>query len=397
MELIKLLLTLTVVSILPGQLVRISLPASSAAITLSDLTTILLILIFTVYSLSYKKSLKLPKDLLTPFVVFTAFALASTIFATQNFSTSQIVISLLFLARFALYFAIFAVVSNVIPKSDATKWLNLFLTVCLLFALVGFMQYVLFSDLTSLAAYGWDPHQKRIVSTFLDPNFSGGLLTIAFSISTALYLILKKNLYLLFSILFFCALVLTFSRSSYLSLLTAIFFIGFLKSPKILIVFLSATIISFLLISQVRNRVIGALTLDETSQARIESWQKAMTIFRDNIIFGVGFNTYRFAQVEYGFFSSDQPEGGHSGAGTDSSILLVAATTGIVGTSAYLIFLFNIARNLAKSLQKSALSLGSTAAFLALIIHSQFVNSLFFPQIMLSLFFLLGLSATHDN
>lgn len=396
MDTIKLLLISTLLSIIPGQLVRISL-FGSATITISDIAALLLVSVFTVYSLLLKKSIKLAKNVFVPFIIFTSLALTSTIFATQNFSTSEIVVSLLFLVRFVLYFSIFVVVANTITKSDTTKWLNLFLTVCLIFSLIGFLGIILFPDLTSLAAYGWDPHQTRIVSTFLDPNFSGGLEIIAFAIATSLFLNSKKTIYLIVSLITFSTLILTFSRSSYLGLLVVIFTIGILKSPKILVAFLLALIVSFLAIPQVKSRVIGALTLDETSQARIESWQKALQIFSDNAAFGVGFNTYRFAQANYGFFSSDQPEGGHSGAGTDSSILLVAATTGIVGVISYLVFLLNVGKTFAKNLLGNPLSLGATASFLGLLVHSQFVNSLFFPQIMLCLFFLLGLAASHDN
>ena len=58
-----------------------------------------------------------------------------------------------------------------------------------------------------------------------------------------------------------------------------------------------------------------------TVWARIASWKKAWEIFSDNPIIGVGFNTYRYAQKA-------SPES-HAGAGSDSSILLVMATTGI--------------------------------------------------------------------
>lgn len=397
MDFVKLLLILAITSIIPGQLIRLSLPVSSAAITITDVSSALLLIVFTIYSLAIKKSLKISKELFVPFLIFTLLALASTIFVVPIFSTGEITVSLMFLVRFMLYFSVFIVVANTVVKSQITNWLNLFLLICVVYSLVGLVQYVLLPDLTSLAALGWDPHQKRIVSTFLDPNFSGGLLTIAFAIALSLFLNLKKIVYLLTSGIFFLTLLLTFSRSSYLALIVTILAIGILKSPKILIIFLAALLISYTTIPQIKNRVTGALTLDETSQARIESWQKALAIFRNNAIFGVGFNTYRFTQAQYGFFPQDQPQGGHSGAGSDSSILLVLATTGVVGTMAYLVFLANIFKKFSKNLQKSALSLGSTAAFLGLLIHSQFVNSLFFPQITISLFFLLGLSAANDN
>ncbi|MDP2632379.1 MAG: O-antigen ligase family protein [Candidatus Curtissbacteria bacterium] len=396
MELIKLLTVLTIFSIIPGQLIRIPI-SQSAIVTISDIASAFLLVVFLLYSTSIKKKLFLPKSLFIPFLIFTLTAVTSTILASVNFSQREIFVALLFLVRYILYFSIFIIVANTVKKTEVINWLNLFLTTSVIFSILGFLQFIFFSDLTVLAIYGWDPHQKRIVSTLLDPNFTGGLLTIAFAISISLFLYLKKRIYLVVTAVLFSALILTFSRSSYLALVCTVFVIGLLKSPKVLVIFLFIILLSFISIPQARNRVLGALALDETSQARIQSWSKALMIFKDNPILGVGFNTYRATQAQYGFFASEQPEGGHSGAGTDSSILLVLATTGVVGIAAYLAFLFAIAKTVTKNVRSSPLSLGATAAFVGLLVHSQFVNSLFFPQIMIIFFFLLGLCVVYDN
>lgn len=396
MEFIKLLLTLTVFAIIPGQLIRIPI-SQSVIVTVGDVSSALTLIVFLMHSFAIKKKIILPKNIFLPFLIFTLTAATSTILATPNFSAKEIIIALLFLFRFVLYFSTFIVVVNTIKKNEVAKWLNFFLTTSVIFALLGFIQYHLFPDLSSLASLGWDPHQKRIVSTLLDPNFSGGLLTISFAAALSLFLHLKKRIYLAVTTIIFVALLLTFSRSSYLAVLTAVSTIGLFKSPKILIIFLAILVVSFIAIPQVKNRVIGAISFDETSQARVQSWNKALAIFVNNPVFGVGFNTYRFTQAQYGFFAPEQPEGGHSGAGSDSSILLVLATTGIVGTAAYLVFLFAIFKSASKQVRKSPLSLGTTAAFSGLIVHSQFVNSLFFPQIIIIFFFLLGLCIVYDS
>ena len=228
------------------------------------------------------------------------------------------------------------------------------------------------------------------------------IFVVIFVIATSIFLYQKKrnkiiDFYPLIAAISFIALILTFSRSSYLAFLTAIATIGILKSPKLFIAILFLFVVAFSQITQVRARIAGALTLDETSKARLESWQKGLTIFKDNLLFGVGFNTYRFAQAKYGFFSPDEPQGGHSGAGSDSSIILVAATTGIIGLFFYLFFLFRILRVFIKKSTQDPWHLASLSIFLALLVHSQFVNSLFFPQIMLILWFILGLIQVYDT
>ena len=401
MRLIKLLLIATLTSLIPGQIIRLPFLSVSGALTTTDIFATAVDLIFLVYAFLIKKSLKLPFKIFFPSILFILSAIASTILASRVFNITQIAISSLFLARFVIYFFLSIVIYNIVRKRDIDKWLKIILSVGFLFIIFGFCQYFLFPDLSFLTIYGWDPHQQRIVSTLLDPNFSGLIFTMIFAISTSLYLYKCKNhqinFYTFVSVLSFIALILTFSRSSYLAFLTAIMVIGILKSPKLLFFILILFAVAFLQIVQVRTRVIGAFTLDETSQARIESWQKGLTIFKNNFLFGVGFNTYRYAQIEYGFFSLDEPEGGHSGAGSDSSLILVVATTGIVGLFFYLFFLFSVFVILVKKATKNYLHLLGLSIFLALLVHSQFVNSLFFPQIMLFLWVILGLVQVYDT
>lgn len=397
MDHLKLLLILTLASILPGQLIRIPPNASLGAVTISDVLVFLTVGVFLSYSFLVKKRLKIDTKIATAFTTFVLLSATSTILAKSQFTLPELANASLLFLRFIFYFLIYILVANIVKKNQIIPWINIFLTIGVVFSLVGFWQFLTFSDLTFLVPLGWDPHQNRIVSTFLDPNFAGGYQTIIFSLAISFYLFSHKAIYLIVALVSFSSLVLTFSRSSYLAFLTSLLFIGVAKSPKILIGFLLFFAVIFALISNVRTRIIGAITLDETAQARIISWQRAATIAKDNFYFGVGFNTYRFAQVKYGFFSVDSPEGGHSGAGADSSLLLVLATTGLIGFAAFLFLLLTVFRKIIKNTHISPIQLGASSSFLALLVHSQFVNSLFFPQIMLSLWFIVGLSLANDS
>ena len=75
----------------------------------------------------------------------------------------------------------------------------------------------------------------------------------------------------------------------------------------------------------------------------------------------------------------------------------MAATTGIIGLSLYLYLLINVFRTLKYKARSSPLHLGALAAFFGLIVDSQFINSLFFPQVMLLFYFILGLVIKNDN
>jgi O-antigen ligase len=286
---------------------------------------------------------------------------------------------------------------NSISKGSIEKWVNAQLIIGVIFAFLGFFQLAFFSNLSFLQAFGWDPHQMRLVSTLLDPNFAGCIFAILASLSISFYLYKNRKIYLFASAVFILAIILTFSRSSYLAIATVVATVGSVKAPRVLLISVAVFMLAFTTIGQVRSRIIGALTIDETATARIESWQRAITIFKGNELLGVGFNTYRYAQASFGFFSFDNPLGGHSGAGSDSSILLVAATTGIIGLGLYLYLLINIFRVFKNKARSTPLHLGALAAFLGLIVDSQFVNSLFFPQVMLVFYFILGLALKNDS
>jgi O-antigen ligase len=396
MDYIKIFLILTILSLIPGQLLRLSL-TSSSALNLTDILVFLTAAAALPYFLAVKKSLILEKRTFVAALIFSLAASASTILALNSFTPKEVLISGLFLVRFILYFAISIVVANTVKSGLIDNWLKLFLLTAALILLLGFAQILIFPDLTFLVPFGWDPHQQRIVSTFLDPNFAGIFFSFALAVSLGMFIKDNSKIYIAIAALFFAGIVLTFSRSSYLALVTTVVVFGLLKSPKLLGLFSAFFLLAFLLIPNVRSRIAGAASIDETSRARIESWQKALTIFSRNPVFGVGFNTYRYAQNKYGHFSFDEPSGGHSGSGSDSSILLVAATTGIVGLSAFVLLLFSILLKFAKKATSSHLHLAAIAAFFALVVHSQFVNSLFFPQIMLPLWFIVGLVDSYDS
>lgn len=391
MDLLKILLISTLASILTGQLVRFPLFKNTGAITLTDLLVIFLDAVFLMYALLIKKSLILPPKIFIPFLFFAQIVILSIIFALNFFPFDQIIVSSLFAVRFLTYFFICIVVLNLVKKSEILKFVNLFLAIGALFTLSGFVQFLIFPDFTPIVRFGWDPHRYRLASTFLDPNYAGYLLSVLIAFATSLYLYQRKTIYLILCFLASFALILTLSRSSYLAVIAVILIIGFIKSPKILVLASLIFLLSFITVPQVKARIIGAVTFDETAQSRIKSWQNAITIFKNNPVLGTGFNTYRFAQAKSGFFSLDDPLGGHSGSGSDSSFLLILATTGLIGASCFLFLLMSIFLEFSKQLKSNYLHLAAFSAFAGILVHSQLVNSFFFPQIMLILWFVTGL------
>ncbi len=393
---IKLLLFAAIASLIAGQLIRINL-TQAGAVTITDIFAGAAVVTFAYHSLLKKVSINLPKSIFLPFALFIISATCSTALALNSFTSGQVLIALFFTVRLVTYIFLCFVVVNTIKKNEVQKWVKILLITGTAFAAIGLFQFMFFPNLTSLQAFGWDPHVYRLVSTTLDPNYTGLILTFFTSLAVSLYLFKKNKLYLFLAGLFVVAILLTFSRSSYLALLVAMLTIGSIKSPKTFFIVITIFILSFIFVPQIKDRIIGAFLVDETANARIISWHKAFAVFSKNPIFGVGYDTYRFAQIKYGFVPDDDLAGGHSGAGSDSSFLLVLATTGVVGFTFFTAMIVSLIFFLKKNLKNNYLSLAVFASFMALLFHTQFVNSFMFPQIMLIFWFLVGLSYVSNN
>lgn len=124
---------------------------------------------------------------------------------------------------------------------------------------------------------------------------------------------------------------------------------------------------------RIQTRIAGLTDPADSAHFRLISWQNTLKIISDRPLFGVGFNNMRAVKAKYGYLNPDTLEN-HSASGSDSSFLLVFATTGVIG------FLIFIGAYYFALLDKP--SLFFSAFIFALLLGSQFINSLFFPQIM---------------
>uniref|UniRef100_A0A7C4TLU8 O-antigen ligase-related domain-containing protein n=1 Tax=candidate division WWE3 bacterium TaxID=2053526 RepID=A0A7C4TLU8_UNCKA len=365
-----------------GQLGVIS-RASDLKVYFFDFAIFSYVLVGLTYLLFVKRKFFIPKIYSFYILLLVWMVLTFTVTAT-NFGVEQRLVALSYLVRFATYFVAALVAKNLLNMKiiKVKKFLDLLFFTGFLFSLAGFAQLVLFPDFTELdSSLGLDPHKNRLASTFLDPNFAGGYL--AFILSTALgtnlfnfykWTSIKKVLYILVPLL---ALFLTFSRSSWAMLAVVVLVYGFFKSRKLLVLSLLLMACVYFAIPRVQTRLSGTTDPADSAAFRLISWKNAFEIAQDNLIFGVGYNTYRYAQQDYGFITAGET-GGNSGAGADSSLLLALATTGGIGLA---LFIWPIFYAIYESIFLKRTFIVA-ATLLGLVIHSQFVNSLFYPPIL---------------
>ena len=424
MKILRLLIFIILLLFPFGQLTRIPLAIAGISLYWQDLVVSLLVFWWSIYHFLKRKPFPKP-PLGLPILGFILTALLSLSVNLSRLNSSELVISFFYLLRWSIYAGIYFVVYEITKNLPAgrqakkqktdNKILQFLAIIGVLVAIFGLIQYFLYPNLRYLYYLDWDPHQYRVFGTFLDPGFIGIILVLTLILLLS-FKSLGKRLRIGGGLLVFLALLLTYSRSSYLALIVAIMVLSWLrKSAKFLAIPL--LLLVFTLMITILPRPVGeGVKLERTStiSARVENYQQSLEIIKDNSLFGVGFNSLRFVKKDYGFLDKNWQEN-HSGAGMDSSLLFVMATTGVVGLVVYLWMWLRIlkiknqksktpacrqARHIKNKKYKKIprnfyqCTLSSTAA---LFIHSFFLNSLFYPWVMIWMWMLLGISHSESK
>lgn len=390
------------------------LPIGDVAFTVNDVILPVMIGLWLLYILVIQKRVVLPPRTML-IVGFAFWAFITLLFSLRFLGMAQFLISGLYWVRWVEYAFVFFIGYWLFTQGEEAKatmrtTVKMLLWGQLMFVLAGFLQFALFPNFSKFVQHGWDPHYYRLLSTFLDPNFAGIFIVLGMVLFGAFFLLKEetilptktsKSVSYVYVLLALVAVVLTFSRSSYLGFAVAVGCIGLLKSRAVLFVMAFVGIASFVFIPRVQTRVIGAFSFDETVMARLSQYELTLGIIEKDPVFGVGFNTFRYAQEEAGYFRDDRGvsfEGGHAGAGSDSSLLFILVTTGVPGLLLYLAmwgaFLKDAFRayiTRSNTTLVRALGLVIVVSQLALMAHTQFVNSMFYPWIMAWMWILLAL------
>lgn len=352
-------------AIIAGQLIK--LPISNlAVVSLLDITIIFLCLLGL---LRLKFRLGKPPLYIKFGLLFVFMAALSLALTPLNLTTREMLISFLYTVRFASFILfVWLISSNGFPMSkNHIQSIVIFSGIGL--ATLGLIQFTFLPDLKPLTQYGWDPHYFRTVSTFLDPNFAGAyfVLTLLAIIESPLP-VKRRSLAM---VLVYLALLTSFSRSSYLMFLVSGLTLSFLKKSKQLLLKISVLFIILFLGFQIYTQVVAEprnIEREKSASFRFNTWQQGLTIFQNSPLLGIGYNSYRYALIEYNL-GNEQFISSHGASSNDSSLLFVLATTGIIGLICYLLFLFSL-------LKLSPIIIG-------LLVHSFFANSLFYPPILL--------------
>ncbi|MGH7483430.1 MAG: O-antigen ligase family protein [Longimicrobiales bacterium] len=391
-------LRLAVLLLVLGQLGRVPLlsaGAKDAPILFNDLL-LLAVLAAAGYLALRRRRLVLDRVALGA-LAFATIGGISAVLAIRRFdlSTFQFAFSIGYLARWLFYFCVYLVVINFATRRDAERIQNVVLTAALIFGAFGLFQSAFLPNFAQSVYPGstpyldWDIQGRRLVSTFLDPNFAGSFLAIALLLGLGRVAygapIARWKLLLLF-----VALLATLSRGALLAFACGglVLLWGRGLSRRVLRVGASFAVALLalspvLLVYAIRY---NKLSLDDPSLlVRLLAWARALEVWAEYPLLGVGFNTYGFAQQA--MFGTDRLT--TASFGLDGGLLFIATMTGLVGVTAYSIMLWLVLRRCrrvwrdgARAAQERGLGLGVGAATVAILVHSLFLNSLLYPFLM---------------
>ena len=340
-----------------GQLLRIEIKSISFPVI--DIF-ISIIFCLNIFQQIKSKSLKVKNKYLLYFLVFAWLGLFLNYFRYHF----ELIKPILYLFRLTFLLSFFIFPPKIEEKIKKIFYLAIFSNI-----IFGLIQYLIWPNFTYFKALNWDPHLYRLVSTFFDPTFTA---LIYLFLIIVVFLNKKFPLRKIVLAISYLALVLTYSRSSYLSFLVAFTFIAYQKRS------LKIFFLSFLLIIStifLLPRFEGEGTkLERTSSisAKIENYKEGFNLFLKAPIVGHGYNNLFYVrQIDN--------QNSHANSGFDGSLMTVLTTSGICGL---ILFVLGLKKIFIRG------SLVIKTILISVLFHSLFANSLLYPWVLLFFIFL---------
>lgn len=300
---------------------------------------------------SFFKNLKLTKGV----KILLIGILIGWLRALSLFPLSELITPFMYTVRLLTYLCLY----GVLKKSQLTlglsnKYIYLSGAITLL---LGLGQYFILPDMRYAKHLGWDDHLNRLTLHHYDPTYTGIMLSIP-----ALYMLITSSKFLLILFPYFLGILITYSRSVWLSLIVT--FLVVAKNKLIKWVGVILFFVSVLLLP-IRFGEGNNLLRTYSISSRLTSDISYIRSLNYNLISGVGLNTLSLKSKSNSIYSN------HA-TGPNNSYLYILATTGIIGLLGLLTTIIEITRY-------SKIK----PIWIFVLIASLFNNVLFYPFVIL--------------
>lgn len=271
--------------------------------------------------------------------------------ALTLYPVSELAIPALYTLRLLAYLGLFLSLKNYkihLPK-------QIFLITGCVTLVIGFAQYLLLPDMRVFQYLGWDDHLNRLTLPHFDPTFTAVMLSLSF-----LSLIPTRSsiLHPIFSLL---AILLTYSRSVWLSL--AITFATIIKPKSYLLLLVPILLVAIYLLPKRFGEGTNLLRTYSIS-SRLNSDISYIQEYKWDLLIGRGLNTL--------ILDTEPTKYDDHATGPNSSYLYLLTTTGLLGLVGWGIFMYSL---YAKSCHKPML--------IFFFVSSLFNNVMFYPFALL--------------
>lgn len=309
-------------------------------------------------------------------------------------SSSYKIISAIYAAIIMLCFYSYLIFDHLTDLEDFKKLKGLIFKVSLIVFIFGIMQYfnpnfAIPSKWVDLGEYNLS---KRIYSTFFNPNVFGFYINLIILMSLEKLNFKKINLNLFVFVSGLVCLILTFSRTAWISLIAALLASSLFNKKYLkhaLIISIAIFTADYLLGAGRTN--ISKTAGDSSFLYRLEVWKMSIKIIKDNFINGIGFGTLFKYVGNYSEIVSPKIEHSHN------IYLQIFTETGILGFSMFFTMLFNILRFFKRNLfnNRNPYILTACSVFIMTLTHGLVDSVPLTPQIMMILSIYAG--AVHSS
>jgi len=315
---------------------------------------------------------------------FLIVCVFSIFYSLSIFSISEELKGIMYLIRLISYFYFSYIIA--LNFKNKKLLLNSLIVVGIFIAVFGILQYLIFPDTRGLKTLGWDDHYYRLISTLLDPAFTGILLILTIILTLAKAIKTKSKLMGLINVFLLIAILLTYSRATFAGLFFALSYLFYKTRKKIIIYLLFIFLILIPLLPKNSGGEGVNLARTYSIQDRLENYKLSLEIIKRSPLFGVGFNNICAAKEKL----LQKESGLHSCSGLDNSMLFVIAATGIIGLISFISFVFEVIKS-TKEINKDII----IASLIAIFVHGLFSNTFFYNFVLGWMALLIG--ATRKN
>lgn len=236
------------------------------------------------------------------------------------------------------------VVAQLVSSSKNVRWfLYILVSIGGVLGLHGLYQYVTKAEMPS---YWVDRLEAgittRVFSIIGSPNILGSLMVLIIPIAISLFFsetkLLKKLFFVSVTLAMSATLIFTSSRSAWIGFVVAMAVFFWLKDKRLIVVLALVILAAYLFVPTVANRVNYLISpeymVSSASGGRIARWTIAIEAIKQHPFFGLGLGQFGGAVAQ----NFKIPNAFY----VDNYFLKIATEMGIIGLTAFVIFIYNI-------------------------------------------------------